>query len=655
MSIGVRLGVIAAVFTLLFSVLTFALWSVQVVEGSTFAAQADNNQIKVVDTPAPRGEIRDAKGRLLAGTRPALAAIVDGGLIPRTDDPEMEQLIQRLSALGNMPVADVRTAIDDARSRGDRIILASHLTDEQVLTLVEYQENFPGITVEPQPVRTYPFGELASDVLGYIGRPNENDIEKPEIGPTDTVGRAGVEREYDDDLRGTAGRIFYGVDAQRDVVDVVRDDPPQPGYSLELTVDVDVQAVLEESLLQGLEVARTAYGDPECVPSDADPGCPVRAVGVVQNVNDGSIVAMASVPSYDPNIFVDGLTQDELDQLSGDGLFNNFAIQGSYPPASAFKAIAYVLALEEGIFPGPASSQTPDGGYFCDGQLEFAFTDGSQQVYNDWTPVGHDVVDVHGALQTSCDLYFWEVALAIWRNREAAGGNENLLQEWSRQFGFDSETGIDLPFEQDGLIPDRAWFERAQRETPALVRTGPWTGGDVMNAVIGQGSVLVTPLQLANAYAAIVNGGTLYQPRVVRSITDQNGATVRINEPQVLNEIDLSPQTVAFFRRDLQQVVNGPRGTARSAFVEFGPNVEQVGGKTGTAEIIKGETADEDVDTAVFVGVAPITSPEYVVLTLIERGGSGGQIAAPTARRVLQYLVNGESAMTPIVEGEEVD
>lgn len=654
MSINVRIGLLGLIFVGLFGVLTVALWKVQVVDANELAVAAENNRVKVVDTPAPRGEIRDAQGRLLAGTVPALAAVVDGGLLPRADDPETEALLQRLSAFANVPVAEVRAAVDDARRRGDRITLVSNLTESQVLTLVEYAEDFAGVSVEPQPVRIYPEGELAADVIGYIGDPNEIDIQKPDIGPTDTVGRAGVERQYDDDLRGTAGQIKYRVDAQRDVIEVVGEDPPQPGYNLELTLDIDVQRVLEESLQQGLDLARSTYGDPECDPVD-DPACPVRAVGVVLDPRDGSVVAMASVPGYDPNIFVDGISQEEWDRLSSQAVFNNFAIQGIYSPASTFKAIAYVLALEENIFPREAATQTDDGAYFCDGKLEFPFTDGSQQVFNDWLREGHGPIDLHSGLHTSCDLYFWEVALSIWSNRDAPDGNENLLQEWSRRFGFDEETGIDLPFEQEGLIPDRAWFERAQKETPGLVRDGPWTGGDVMNAVIGQGSVLSTPLQLANAYAAIVNGGTLYQPRVVARVVDQDGEVVQENEPTVIRVTELAPQTVAFFRRDLQQVVNGPRGTARAAFADFGEGVAQVGGKTGTAEIIKGETADEDVDTAVFVGVTPITSPEYVVVTLIERGGSGGRIAAPTARRVLQFLVNGEAGMTEIVAGEEAD
>ena len=201
---------------------------------------------------------------------------------------------------------------------------------------------------------------------------------------------------------------------------------------------------------------------------------------------------------------------------------------GRVRPASTFKSVAYVLALEEGIYALEGNAQTDDATYFCDGQAEFGFTDGSPQVLNDWVLSGHADVDLHTGLQSSCDLYFWQIALNIWTTAGEPRGTiaEDLLQKWARLFGFDEPTGIDLPFEQDGLIPDWEWFERAQIETPELVRDGPWTGGDVLNTVIGQGSVLVTPLQLANAYAAMVNGGTLWQPRVVDHAVNETRATV---------------------------------------------------------------------------------------------------------------------------------
>ena len=313
--------------------------------------------------------------------------------------------------------------------------------------------------------------------------------------------------------------------------------------------------------------------------SHSDKWCPVRAVGVVEDPNDGSILAMASYPSFDPGAFVDGLTQSQWESLGTINAFTNFAIQGQYAPASTFKVVSYVLALEESIYPldrptgdrtigdgDPAADPTAEDGetdetvpegeetppttqppsdeelqpltsdtelYNCTGSLRFRFNDGSSQVYRDWKRNGHGPLDLHGALQASCDLYFWEIALRVWNERSDETGinNEDLWQEWARQFGFGTETGIDLPFEKPGLIPDRQWFREEQRKGTGRVRsTGPWVGGDLMNAVVGQGTVLVTPLQLSNGFSAMVNGGTLWEPRVVSEIVNQDGEVTDENE-----------------------------------------------------------------------------------------------------------------------------
>jgi penicillin-binding protein 2 len=361
---------------------------------------------------------------------------------------------------------------------------------------------------------------------------------------------------------------------------------------------------------------------------------------------------MSSVPAFDPNIFVDGVSEQEWARLNSQAVFNNFAIQGLYAPASAFKTVAYIAALEEGIFPAGVTADNET--YTCDGLLEFRFNDGSPQLYQDWLAAGHGPIDLHGGLQASCDLYFWEIALKIWNGRNSEF-EQDLLQQWARKFGFDKTSGIDLPFERRGLIPDEDWFTTAQEETPQLVRDTPWAGGDVMNIVIGQGSVLATPLQLANAYAAMVNGGTVWQPRVVDRVETPDG-TVLDNPPFAASRVELNERTGELLRFDLQQVVNGPSGTARTAFASFGENIELVGGKTGTGEVIKATAENPDeVDNAIFVGVAPINDPKYVVVVIIERGGSGGRIAAPTAARVLQFLLNGPEGVTDVGTGEEAD
>ncbi len=811
-----RLGVVGVVFALLLGIIALQLWRIQVTLGVEYSAVAADNQVRLVTTPAPRGDIFDVKGRLVAGTRPALAAVVDLGLVP---DHGLEELAGRLGAFLGRPGGEVLALL---REGGRQVVVAEDLDPRRALFLAEHRELFPGVAIVPQPVRSYPEGDLAAQVVGYIGRPNAEDLERPDVKGTDFVGKAGVERFYDEELRGTEGVIKYRVDAQGNVLASLGEQDPQPGANLRLTIDLDVQRQLQASLADGLRLARrlemaerrealaqksvgerlaeaeeerraaeaaraqrTATGDedggdedrPEvgepdpidpgevlgplwdrlpvddegvCIPVErhtvelgetvelsgrvprsftlvsitgegsrrralvrvagedfevgdgdrfatnlrvvdlladeivvtaTDTWCPVRSVGVVLDPRDGAVVAMASIPTFDPSDFVDGLSREEWERLGSVAAFTNFAIQGQYAPASTFKAVAYMLALEEGIYPldrpaderelgegaravdpeeelEPLRSDTDE--YLCTGALRFRFADGSSQLFRDWKRSGHGPLDLHGAFEASCDLYFWEIALRIWTERDDPEGigNENLFQEWARRFGFGRRTNVDLPFEAAGLVPDREWFRQEQAKGSGRVRPdGPWVGGDLMNIVVGQGDVLVTPLQLANGYAAMVNGGTLWRPRVVLELLDQDGTVLDERPPEVLDRIELRPRTVTSFRADLGRVVNGSIGTARAAFADFGPGVERVGGKTGTAEVIKAprDRHEFQVDTAWFVGVAPLDDPRYVVAVVVERGGSGGRVAAPIARQVLQFLLNGPEAVTPLAPGEEAD
>jgi cell division protein FtsI/penicillin-binding protein 2 len=828
-----RIVVVGGVLAAMLGVLGIRLWTLQITGVEGYRARAENNQIRLVNTPAPRGDVFDRHGTLLAGTRPSLAVVVDMALV--TDDT-VELLASNLAAFLDEPEEHLIETFDNANS-GAQLILARDLSEERALMLLEHQEDFPGVAVIPQPVREYPGGDLAAHVLGYIGRPSAEDLERPDVKGNDVVGKAGVERFYDNELRGTEGIVKYRVDANRTVLSKAGEQSPRPGSNLYLTIDAATQGQLQDSLREGLALARRlemeereealeqqgvesrmaqareeAVADireaaaraaeiaeaeegaateapaqeelaelpsPDdlteggvlgslydglpldrnglCVPvqrltfdagqrselsgtversirlvnitegrasersavlivdgerfviqegdqlattlrvsgieldrlilTHSDKYCPVRAVGVVEDPRDGSIIAMASYPTYDPTAFVSGLTSEEWERLGTANAFTNFAVQGLFAPASTFKVVAYMLAIEEGIYPldrpigdrvlGDAQPEedvefgveqppvdtllplTSDTDlYHCTGSLRFEFNDGSSQVYRDWKRSGHGQLDLHGALQASCDLYFWEIALRVWNERADADGidNENLWQEWARAFGFGSASQIDLPFEKQGLIPDRTWFRDEQRADTGRVRaTGPWVGGDLMNAVVGQGTVLVTPLQLANGFSAMVNGGTVWQPRVVDRITNQSGTVIDGRDPQALAKVDLAASTVTAFRNDLQQVVNGPRGTARRAFENFGDGVSLIGGKTGTAEIIKSEDDFSQVDTAWFVGVAPVFNPEYVVSIVVERGGSGGRVAAPIARQILQHLINGPESVTPLEAGERAD
>ena len=861
MTSPLRVGILGLVMIGLFSVLGIRLWTMQVTEAHAYDVRAEDNQVRVVFTPAPRGDIWDSKGVKLAGTRSALAAVIDLALL---EEDERAELSQNLAAFLDEPASDIEELLS-ATNRGSQITVATDITNAQATFLLEHREMFPGINVIPQPVRTYPGGEVGAHVIGYIGKPNAQDLEeRDDINGEDLLGKAGVERTYDEVLQGTPGLVEYRVDAKRKVLSLESEVPPSAGGSLILTIDSEVQDLLQTSLENGLmqarrlemeerriavaelsreqrvaqalrdaraealekaleekaaldaaeavpdsttttqaddggrrigpveiddaEVLASLYAglpidaDGICVPvqrvsiplggsatvtgieprlakydavaevdgameahvivegrsyrvsngelfagtlrvlevsddrvilNHSDTWCPVRASGVVLNPNDGSVIAMSSYPTFDPTAFVDGLSVEQWESLGTVSAFTNFAVQGQYAPASTFKIVPYVLALEENYYPidrgvgdkeigeepsgepsqdssttvssSPVSSTTtttlPEGAesddpeegilkplqsdtdeYSCTGEFRFRLNDGSFQTKRDWIwPGGHGPLDLHGALQASCDLYFWDVALRLWNERGDDSGidKENLLQEYARGFGFGTTTGIDLPFEREGLIPDRAWFISEQRDgSPRVRQDGSWVGGDLMDAAVGQGAVLATPLQMANGLAAMVNGGTVWQPQVVREVVDQDGVVITENQPTVLNQVDMDPRTTTMLLADLQQVVNNQeRGTARRAFADFGEGVELVGGKTGTSEIIKAPRSEryKQVDSAFFVGVVPVTAPEYVIAVVVERGGSGGRIAAPVARQVFQFLLNGPDGVTPIAPGLDAD
>jgi len=857
MTSPLRIGILGLVMIGLFSILGIRLWTMQVTEAQAYETRAEDNQVRVVLTPAPRGDIWDSKGVKLAGTRSALAAIIDLALI---EEDERGPLSQNLAAFLDEPASEIEELLS-ATNLGSQITVATDITDAQATFLLEHREMFPGVNVIPQPVRTYPAGEVGAHVIGYIGKPNEQDLEeRDDINGEDFLGKAGVERAYDEELQGVPGVVEYKVDARRKVLSLENEVSPSAGGSLILTIDSEVQAQLQISLQNGLMQARrlemeerrvvleeqsrdqrvaqalrdaraealeqaleekaaldaaAEAGEPTttttpddgerrigpvevdeadvlaslysglpidadgiCVPvqrvtiprggsatvtgfeprlakfesvstvggelvahvivegksykvgdhepfagtlrvleisedqlvlNHSDAWCPVRAVGVVLDPDDGSVIAMSSYPTFDPTAFVDGLSLEQWNSLGTVSAFTNFAVQGQYAPASTFETVRYVLALEESYYPidrgvgdkeigeeqtggstqdevsvstittlvdGPPILINPEDQdedallplrsdtdeYSCTGEFRFRLNDGSFQTKRDWIwPGGHGPLDLHGALQASCDLYFWDVALRLWNERGDDSGidKENLLQEYARGFGFGTTTGIDLPFEREGLIPDRAWFISEQRDgSPRVRQDGSWVGGDLMDVAVGQGAVLATPLQMANGLAAMVNGGTVWQPYVVNEVVDQDGNVITEAQPTILNQMDLDPRTTTLLLSDLQQVVNNQdRGTARSAFRDFGEGVELVGGKTGTGEIIKAPRSERyrQVDSAFFIGVAPVTDPEYVISVVVERGGSGGRIAAPVARQVLQFLMNGPDGVTPIAPGLDAD
>ncbi|MFH1103387.1 MAG: penicillin-binding protein 2 [Actinomycetota bacterium] len=630
LSVGVLMGG-------LFSILLLRMWFLQVTDIQDSLDVAANQQVRVVTIEAPRGDIFDRDGKeLMAGTTATMRVFVDRQLLSLDQEAA---LIQNLSALLSIPASEIRQTFDD-RGSGSRFALGDPVTPATAAFVLEDLERFPGVSIEPVPVRVYPLGETAAHVVGYIGAPSEEDLSRTDITANDRVGKFGIERSYDWILRGTSGTITYKVNAQGEILGVIDETPPQPGGSVVTTIDLDVQRFLEDDLTRAIALARQE-------------GEPVkRAAGVVIDPRDGSIIAMASMPSFDPSVFSDGsITTTEWEGLKQEAVLNNFAIQGLYPAGSSFKTVVASLALEQGISPvledeyKDTVDQVADPtAFFSDGQLLFLNT----PPLNDWKPGGHGLVNLDSALAESVNTYFWSIALAIWNERDVRW-DEDLLQQWAKKLGFGNRTGVDLPFEQQGLVPDREWFQFNQQNRTGLVRSeGGWSGGDVMNIATGQGALTVTPLQMAVAYSALINGGTVWQPRVVATVRDSQNNVIFSNLPSATRKLDMKPSTTARIRQDLNAVVNSPIGTARSAFQGFCDSgvsdadcaaLQEVGGKTGTAEILQATDTQSAIDTAWFVGAAPLSDPRFVVAIVVDRGGSGGKVAAPAARRMFQYLL----------------
>ncbi|MEE8498835.1 MAG: penicillin-binding transpeptidase domain-containing protein, partial [Acidimicrobiia bacterium] len=464
---------------------------------------------------------------------------------------------------------------------------------------------------------------------------------------------------YDRLLRGTPGQIIYRVNAKGEILGVLEERPPQPGGSVITTIDLDTQRFVEDTLISGVLLARQ-----EEEPRLTEEQEIFRGAAVVIDVTDGSIIAMASVPAFDPSIFSDGrLSQDEWEGLAEKAVFNNFAIQGLFPPGSSFKVIVSALARQRRISPvleeeyeDIVDQEADPTAFFSDGELLFPNT----PPLNDWKDGGHGLVDLSESLAQSVNSYYWSIALRIWRLRDVEWP-ENLLQDFARRLSFGDRTGIDLPFEQPGLVPDREWFQLNQQNQTGLVRSeGGWSGGDLMNIATGQGALSVTPLQMAVAYAALVNGGTVWEPRVVDSVRDSENNLLFTNVPSAADKIDFRPGLVEALKADLNRVVNSETGTAKKAFEGFCDDdvpdaecaaLQEVGGKTGTAEIRQATDQVEAIDTAWFVGAAPLSDPRWVVAVVIDQGGSGGRVAAPTARRIFQFLM-GENP-DPVRAGSE--
>jgi penicillin-binding protein 2 len=620
-----RLAVLGVVATSLFAALTARLWYLQVLDTAEFRVAAEANQVRLVYEPAPRGRILDREGRVLVDNR-----VVDVLTLSRVEAHDHPEVLPRVAALlGVSKDAVVERILDPKFSPYRPVPLAVDVPEDKIVYIREHQEDFPGVDNSQLTARVYPHGSLAAHVLGYVGEISTELDERRDEGYRlgDDIGKTGVERSLEEHLRGEAGVTKLEVDSKGRRLRTLGQVAPVQGDDVQLTIDLDIQRLAEESLAQGLQAAQRHW--------DRDQKkhflAPAGAV-VVLDPNDGSVLAMASHPTYDPGAFIDGISQPTWAALNDPANhlpLNNRAIQGLYAPGSTFKLVTAMASLRDGVI-------TPNATILDEGKIRI----GDRTFRNAGShPWGR--VDLVRALAVSSDVYFYKLGYEYWRLREQFGDG---IQEVARELGFGQRTGINLPAESRGRVPTPEIRQQLHEDNPTAFPNGEWYGGDNVNLAIGQGEMVATPLQMATAYAAVGNGGTLYQPRLAAQTLRPDGELSEDLNPRVIRQIDLGPHQGPLLA-GLRGAVASGDGTAHAAFAGF--SAMAAAGKTGTAQVFGKQ------DTALFVGLAPVPDPKYVISVVLEEGGFGGETAAPIARRIFAGLA-GEPP-EPIRIAEAID
>jgi penicillin-binding protein 2 len=661
---GLRLFVLRVLVISVLLTLLGRLWYLQVYASARYTKAAQDNRVREVVQPAPRGMIYDSSGRRIVENRTVMVISVNRSII-RAERDHGQGVLARLAGVIGIRAVDIARLItpcgsrypDGTPSRGpdcwngspyQPVPVRSYSADDPrqtqpALKILEHREDFPGVTAELQPIRYYPDGTMAAHLLGYLAPITDDERKDPKYAGLTTakVGRGGVEQTYDDPLRGHDGVQQLLVDKDGTVTGVQSDTKPQAGDSLILSLDENVQKLAESALQKGILAARQR--------TDRNRGgihykAPTGAV-VVMEAKTGRIAAMASYPSYDPSIFtkpvLPAATYRALtDPKKGAPLYSN-ATQGTFAPGSTFKIVSTSAAV--------AGGAPLNGFYACPS----AFHLGAATFHN-FEGETFGTIDFRTALIRSCDTVFYKLGYDQWVHD---GGTKNtghareVFPNTARTYGFGKPSGVDLPSDSAGLITDRAYkldnWNAMKKDYCAGAKRRPkgsflqildqesctdgwrYNGGDAVNFAIGQGDVLVTPLQLTRAYAALANGGTLYAPRVAKALLSADGTRVTPIPPKAQGKLAVAPNVLAYIRSALTGVTQ-PGGTAALSYAGFPAGL--VAGKTGTAEVHGKQP------TGWFASFAPASNPRYVVVAMVTEAGTGGSVSAPITREIYDGL-----------------
>ena len=574
---GGRLKVLGWLSVLVIAVLIGRAGYLQIYDGEHYARLAEGNRIRIIPTMAPRGTFFDRNGELLVQNRPGFAVSIMP--VMTKIDPVV---INRLSELLKVPVEEINKKIE-SHTGFDPIRIKADVTLDIVTIIEEQKNNYPGVIIEVQPIRDYMNKEEAAHTYGYVSEINDVELEKKKAEgykSGDIIGKFGLEKIYDKELRGENGGQQVEVDVTGKPVQIIGNKPPIPGDDLYLTIDKHLQTAAEKAVDEQLKLIHAN-----------------AAAVVAMNPQNGEILAMVSRPAFDPNLFAHGISSKDWNKLNNNPYhpMDNKAITGEYPPGSTFKIITGTAALTEGVV-------TPS---------ELIMDSGHHWIIPKGNAEGEalGLINFQQAMAHSDNVYFYEMGNRLGIDR---------LEKYARMFGLGKTTGIDLPYESDGLVANRRYKEKNFED-------GDWYLSETFDAAIGQGFNLVTPLQAAMVMGEIAADGKRYRPHLVKRIVAPDGSTVKEFQPELLSTLDVRADVISLVQAGLHDVTK--YGTAAGIFRGF---PIEIAGKTGTAENSHGR------DHGWFVAYGPFANPDIVVAVIVEQGGFGSQSAVPIGRKVLE-------------------
>lgn len=655
-----RLVILAVLVVSLMGTLVARLSYLQLVAGDTYRAAAANNSTREVVTPAVRGLILDQRGRPIVANRISLVVSIDRIALSREEDKGEDAINRLAQALGRSPegIKDRLTACGQEGAAKPPVCwdgspyqpvpVAKDVDPETALAIMERRAEFPGVIAQLEAVREYPepFDANMAHLLGYVGPVSQEQLDAQadssdlaRLRSRDLVGRNGLESQYDTVLRGIPGVTTLAVDTAGRVTGTISETEPVPGNYVVTHIDAHLQAVVERELEAAVERARSLGNAGN------------SGAAVVIDVRTGGILAMASYPTYDPNLWVGGISKRDYDELLESRALSSNAVQGTFPPGSTFKPITTVAAAKEGY--------NLSGIYDCPSTYEVG-----SQTFRNFESEGFGPISFQRALEVSCNTVFYRLADEMWLK---AGGNAatvdaaDPIAEAAAAFGLGRVTGVDLPGEAPGLVAGRTeklktwenrrdnWCSDAKEGFPSVRETRPeladyytalakencldgfrWRNGDAINASIGQGDTAVTPLQLAMVYAAIANGGSVYRPHLAKALVSSSGEVLQEIEPEVTSRID-DDVTLAFMRNALAGVTTD--GTGQSSFEGFPLDEIPIASKTGSAQVFGADTT-----ISWFGSFAPADDPRYAVVMMVTEGGTGSGTSGPSIRAIYESL-----------------